>query len=52
MILWKDRTLGVRSQTVKKLSVSWAFSYVCGTIYLGDARCWNVEKWNEEYLKS
>ena len=36
----------------KKLSGSWAFSYVCGTIYLGDARCWNVEKWNGEYLRS
>ena len=35
----------------KKLSGSWAFSYACGIMVLGDIRCWNVEKWNAEYLK-
>ena len=36
----------------KKLSGSWAFSYVYGIIVPGDIRCWNGVKWNAEYLKS
>ena len=35
----------------KKSSESWAFSILYAIIVLGDIRCWNVEKWNEEYLR-
>ena len=36
----------------KKSSLCWAFSFAYGIIVLGDERCWNAAKWNEEYLKS
>lgn len=36
----------------KKSSLCWAFSIIYAIIIPGDAKCWNVEKWNEEYTKS
>ena len=36
----------------KKSSESWAFSIMYAIIVPGDIRCWNVEKWNGEFLKS
>ena len=35
----------------KKLSESWAFSHIYDIIVAGDERCWNAEKWNEEFLR-
>lgn len=39
-------------QTVEKAQQCWAFSIIYDIIIMGDEKCWNVEKWNEEYTKS
>ena len=36
----------------KKSSPCWAFSIIYAIIIMGDEKCWNAEKWNEEYTKS
>ena len=40
-----------RFRLSKKLSESWAFSHIYDIIVAGDERCWNAEKWNEEFLR-
>ena len=40
-----------RIRLSKKSSLCWAFSIIYAIIIMGDEKCWNVEKWNEEYTK-